>query len=52
MKAMVQAFAAGVSESGVGRLWSKAGDLLDIVIPIAVFLAVVIGGGVVVLGLV
>jgi hypothetical protein len=52
MKAMVQILAASVGESGFGRLWSKAGDLLDVVIPIAVFLAVVIGGSAVVFGLV
>ena len=52
MKAMVVAFAARVNESAFGRLLWQAGDLLDVVIPIALFVAIVAGAGAVVLGLV
>ncbi len=52
MKAMVLALAASVGESGFGRLWSKAGDLLDVVIPVAIFVVIVTGMGAVVFGLV
>lgn len=52
MKAMVLAFAATVSESGFGRMWSKVGDVLDVVIPISLFVLIVVGTSAVVFGFV
>lgn len=52
MKAVVQAFAASVGESAIGRWWWKVGEALDVAIPIAIFAALVIGTGAVILGLV
>lgn len=44
MKAMVLALAASVGESVAGQWWRQAGEVLDIVIPIALFITVVVGG--------
>lgn len=51
MKAVVLALAASVSESVVGQLWRQVGAVLDVVIPIALFITVVVAGGTVLLGL-
>jgi hypothetical protein len=50
MKAMVLALAASVSESAFGQLWRQVGAVLDVVIPIAMFIMVVIGGSAVFFG--
>ena len=52
MKAMVLAFAANVSESAFGRLWSKVAEVLDMAIPIALFALIVVGSGAVIFGFV
>ena len=52
MKAMVLAMAAGISESAFARWWWKAGDVLDVVIPVALLVAIVIAVGAVIFGFV
>lgn len=41
MKAMVLAVAASVGESAFARWWWKAGDVLDVVIPVTLLVAIV-----------
>ncbi len=50
MKALVIAMAARVGESAVGRGWNKAGEVLDVVIPIAVTAALAVGAGAILFG--
>ena len=52
MKAMVLALAAGVSESAFAQWWWKIGDVLDVAIPVVLFITVVTAGGAVLFGLV
>jgi len=52
MKALVLAMAASVSGSGFAQLWRQVGELLDLAIPIALLITVVIAGGAVFFGFV
>lgn len=50
MKAMVLAMAARVGDSAFGRSWSKAGDVLDKVIPVALLILIVVVAGAIMFG--
>ena len=50
MKAMVLALAASVGESAFAGRWRQVGAALDLVIPIALFVTVVMAGAAVLFG--
>ena len=53
MKAMVLAMAASVGESAFAQWWHKAGEIIDIVIPIVLVTTIVaIAGGAIIFGIV
>jgi hypothetical protein len=51
MKAMVLALAASVGESAFAVRWRQVGAVLDLVIPIVLFITVVAAGATVLFGL-
>ena len=51
MKAMVLALAASVGESAFAQWWRQDRCVLDVVIPIVLFITVVTAGGAVLFGL-
>ena len=50
MKAMVLAAAARVGDSAFGRGWSRAGELLDVAIPLALTAVLVLGAAAILFG--
>ncbi len=52
MKAMVLAAAARVGDSAFGRGWNRAGEILDVVIPLALTAVLVLGAASILFGLV
>ena len=52
MMAAVSAMATNVGESSFGQWFGKAGSVIDCVIPIAITVALVIGWGSIIFGLV
>jgi hypothetical protein len=52
MKALAIAMALRVSESAVGRGWNRAGEILDVVIPLLLTAALAIGAASILFGFV
>ena len=50
MKALMIEMAGRVSDSAVGRGWNKAGEILDIVIPLVLTAALAIGAASILFG--